>query len=356
MAKPLDYSKWNTIEISDDEDDVHPNIDKESLWRWKKQAREERDRKAAEEKQRVKEEHAKIKSKLIEVQQAPSDEAQKQLDELKRQEEEYAKKEAEIERMEKLYPKWNSSNMCHDAWSKTIIEKKTDQPKSEEEIGKEQAKFFKEHKDDIRKFGLLKTTDESENFLMEHPALFSEFTANYLVVWAVDCEVEEKHERMKTIARQTILMQYLIEFAKNVSKPKPLIVKSFFAKFRLAEAQYMSAYKEEVDALIGRVEKRAKERIEEAVKEYEEEERQKRIAASPGGLDPQEVMESLPQSLRDAFESRDIGALQAAIAEMPLEEAKYHIDRCTKSGLWVPGNSDKAEEDEQDEQFHDAVE
>lgn len=28
MSKPFDYSKWDNIELSDDEEDVHPNIDK----------------------------------------------------------------------------------------------------------------------------------------------------------------------------------------------------------------------------------------------------------------------------------------------------------------------------------------
>lgn len=38
----LDYSKWDHIEISDDEDDTHPNIDTPSLFRWRHQARVER--------------------------------------------------------------------------------------------------------------------------------------------------------------------------------------------------------------------------------------------------------------------------------------------------------------------------
>lgn len=41
MSK-LDYSKWDHIEISDDEDDVHPNVDTPSLFRWRHQARVER--------------------------------------------------------------------------------------------------------------------------------------------------------------------------------------------------------------------------------------------------------------------------------------------------------------------------
>lgn len=30
---PIDYSKWKNIEVSDDEDDTHPNIDTPSLFR-----------------------------------------------------------------------------------------------------------------------------------------------------------------------------------------------------------------------------------------------------------------------------------------------------------------------------------
>jgi cell division cycle protein 37 len=40
--KPFDYSKWDKIELSDDEEDLHPNIDKDSWFRWKHQARVER--------------------------------------------------------------------------------------------------------------------------------------------------------------------------------------------------------------------------------------------------------------------------------------------------------------------------
>src|SRR6218665_614153 len=39
----VDYSKWKKIEISDDEDDTHPNIDTPSLFRWRHQARQERE-------------------------------------------------------------------------------------------------------------------------------------------------------------------------------------------------------------------------------------------------------------------------------------------------------------------------
>lgn len=52
--------------------------------------------------------------------------------------------------------------------------------------------------------------------------------------------------------------------------------------------------------------------------------------------------------------------LQAAIAKLPEEEAKYHMKRCVDSGLWVPegglkkdGENDEEEEDDEDI-YHEA--
>merc|ERR1712226_63729 len=43
MSKPFDYSKWDKIELSDDEDDLHPNIDKDSWFRMKHRNRVEKE-------------------------------------------------------------------------------------------------------------------------------------------------------------------------------------------------------------------------------------------------------------------------------------------------------------------------
>jgi cell division cycle protein 37 len=43
MAKSFNYSKWDNIELSDDESDLHPNIDKDSWFRLKHRTRLERE-------------------------------------------------------------------------------------------------------------------------------------------------------------------------------------------------------------------------------------------------------------------------------------------------------------------------
>ena len=53
MSKPFDYSKWDKIELSDDEEDVHPNIDRESWFRMKHRSRVEREENEEKDKQRI---------------------------------------------------------------------------------------------------------------------------------------------------------------------------------------------------------------------------------------------------------------------------------------------------------------
>lgn len=53
MKKSFDYSKWDKIELSDDESDLHPNIDKDSWFRLKHRTRIEREEKEDEEIKRI---------------------------------------------------------------------------------------------------------------------------------------------------------------------------------------------------------------------------------------------------------------------------------------------------------------
>ena len=101
-----------------------------------------------------------------------------------------------------------------------------------------------------------------------------------------------------------------------------------------AEKQYLDAFEDELSGFKSRVMQRAKVRIEDAIRTQEEEERKKRLG--PGGLDPVEVMETLPQELKECFETKSVALLQTVLAKLPKEEAAYHMKRCIDSGLWVP--------------------
>lgn len=71
----------------------------------------------------------------------------------------------------------------------------------------------------------------------------------------------------------------------------------FIFRMKTADEQYKQGFFDELSAFRERVQTRAKQKIEDAVKQYEDEERQKRLG--PGGLDPIEVMESLPKVKHD---------------------------------------------------------
>merc|ERR1719369_1680909 len=208
---------------------------------------------------------------------------------------------------------------------------------TEEEREKKMKKFVKENESKIKEFGMLKKFDDSKKFMMEGMThLACDETANYLVIWCLDLEMEDKHELMCHVAHQCICMQYLLELAKQLECDPRACITSFFTKIQVADEEYKAAFYSELDAFKQRIVKRAKEKIEEAM----EEERLERLG--PGGLDPADVFESLPESMRKCFESQDIGLLQQVIKEMPEEQARYHMKRCVESGLWVPSKDDPA--------------
>ena len=47
------------------------------------------------------------------------------------------------------------------------------------------------YRDDIKKYGMLHEYHDSEKFLLANTHLACEETANYLVIWCIDLEVEE---------------------------------------------------------------------------------------------------------------------------------------------------------------------
>lgn len=62
--KSFDYSKWDKIELSDDESDLHPNIDKDSWFRLKHRTRLEREEKEDAESKMFSKENAENQSRL----------------------------------------------------------------------------------------------------------------------------------------------------------------------------------------------------------------------------------------------------------------------------------------------------
>uniref|UniRef100_A0A672M6D6 Hsp90 co-chaperone Cdc37 n=1 Tax=Sinocyclocheilus grahami TaxID=75366 RepID=A0A672M6D6_SINGR len=344
----IDYSVWDHIEVSDDEDEIHPNIDTPSLFRWRHQARVERmevfmkkgeelekslmesRRKLAEAQRRVQE----LVSASTPEAKADLAKAQEEEKQLKKQERSWEKKLQEHRIEEKKMP-WNVDTLSKEGFSKSVVNVKPEKEEETEEEKEEKHKTFVEkYEKQIKHFGMLRRWDDSQKYLSDYPHLVCEETANYLVIMCIDLEVEEKHALMEQVAHQTIVMQFILELSKSLKVDPRGCFRQFFAKIKTADQQYQDAFNDELESFKERVRGRAKIRIEKALKEYEEEERQKRMG--PGGLDPVEVYESLPAEMQKCFDDKDIQMLQDAISRMDPTEAKHHMKRCIESGLWVP--------------------
>jgi len=343
----VDYRKWDHIEVSDDEDDTHPNIDTPSLFKWRHEARVQRMEEMKSKEDAVSAEKKKIEAKLREVKERVKKEeegAGDNLTELKKSLTEVEKAALEVDKrkkeldMEKKKQPQNVDTLSRDGFSKTILNTSTkpkDENLSEEEREKKMKQFVKDNQKLIKEYGMIRKFDDSKKFLMDGKThLASEETANYLVIWCLDLEMEDKHELMCHVAHQCICMQYLLELAKQLDCDPRACISSFFTKIQVADEEYKAAFYSELDAFKLRIVKRAKEKIDEAI----EEDRLERLG--PGGLDPADVFESLPEAMRKCFESQDIGMLQQIIKELPEEEARYHMKRCVDSGLWVPSQDD----------------
>ncbi|XP_054614352.1 hsp90 co-chaperone Cdc37 [Dunckerocampus dactyliophorus] len=365
----IDYSVWDHIEVSDDEDDTHPNIDTPSLFRWRHQARVERMEEFEKKTQDLNKGLTECRRKLSEMQKkiqdmslSTSEDNKSDLSKAKTEEKKLKKEERDWERKledhcreEKKMP-WNVDTLSKEGFSKSIVNVKPEAvEESEEEKEKKHKTFVEKYEKEIKHFGMLRRWDDSQKYLSDNPHLVCEETANYLVIMCIDLEVEEKHALMEQVAHQTIVMQFILELAKSLKVDPRGCFRQFFAKIKTSDQQYQDAFNDEMESFKDRVRARAKIRIEKAMKEYEEEERQKRLG--PGGLDPVEVFESLPQEMQKCFDEKDIQMLQDVISKMDPTEAKTHMKRCIDSGLWVPNSKpDDGEEKEEDSTYEEVKE
>jgi len=384
----FDYSKWDNIELSDDESDCHPNIDKASWFRMKHRSRVEREAREADERQKLETANKQDQDRVDEIVESlaeEEDEADREALEAEMQdlEKSIEKRDARIAEMEKN-KKWNVDNMCQVVEERTVIGTKKDTHTTSElspELAEAQAErnkgkpgaaaaateaaaapesvgprtvraevesysdFVERHEDLLERFIELPSLDESRNLLhQEGDILMNEHASSYLLLSCLEDEMNGKHERMRQVARQSQILTHVADLATSLRRPPRDVVLPFFK--RISEDEYLKGFLSAVDDFITRIQKRAvekrKEMDAEAAARGEEEttELSREERMGPGGLDPIEVFESLPEAVQEAFESQDTTKLKEALMAMPQEEAAHHMKRCVDSGLWVSNAGD----------------
>lgn len=337
-ALSFDYSKWDNIDLSDDEDDVHPNIDKDSWFRLKHRTRveneEDETKKTARLQKRLKEVREELKT---------FGDAGKTHTKAKKLIEEADKIEAELAKMEKNR-KWNADNMCKTVENRSMVsEKKGPEVGPEprltgEDVAAGYCEYVEEHEDLLERYITMgaRELEEVRDFLREHGGILlqGEHAESYLLLDCLEKEMNGEHEAMLQSARQSQLLRQIREFSRSSGRPARDGVNMIFQRI-MEHDEMKESFEDTVKDFADRIEKRAVVKKKEMDAEAEEA-AEAEAEAGPGGLNPMEVFKTLPEEMQAAFRSQDMARLHAAIEALPIEEAKHHMKRCEDSGLWVP--------------------
>ena len=278
----VDYSVWDHIEVSDDEDETHPKIDTASLFCWQHQARVERMEQFQKEEKELERGSRQCRHKVAECQwrlkkleaaegegsKAELEWLQAEAQQLRKEERSWEQKLEEMRKKEKSMP-WNVDTLSKDGFSKSMVNTKPKQTEeSSEEVREQKHKTFVEkYEKQIKHFGMLHHWDDSQKYLSDNVHLVCEETTNYLVIWCIDLEVEEKCALMEQVAHQTIVMQFILELAKSLKVGPCACFRQFFTKIKTADCQYMEGFNDELEAFKERVWRHAKLHMEKAMKE-----------------------------------------------------------------------------------------
>jgi cell division cycle protein 37 len=423
----FNYSKWDNIELSDDEDDLHPNIDKESWFRMKHRSRLEREEREDQEVKHMEKMNAedaarmKIIQARVKVIENPTggdndDDAEfEDVDALKSEYQELRTNTAQrMTRIDEIKErrKWNIDNICQVSEERTIVSKSatvaslkaddfkptglTEKAMEENKIEKEkneaaaaaavksspapatsekaaistttsansaksvQSKpstagpaekseknavlsyndYVLQHEDLLEQYSEIADMEKTKQFLFHNcDILLHEHSQSYMLLSCLEDEMNGKSKRMKLVCRQSQILSHVQELGQSMQRDPRDVVLPFFN--RIEQKEFLNAFLEQVRLFEVRIKERA-------VVKRKEMDAERRITEAPplgpGGLDPYEVLESLPQAMQDAFESQDIGRLQSVLNDMPNEEASMWMKKCVDSGLWNPGGVEEVDD------------
>jgi len=204
--------------------------------------------------------------------------------------------------------------------------------------------FLDENLEKLRKFAKIKKDSKADKFVKKNPDLVHEASEGFLITFAVDRAVEGALKpELARLARRTLMIHNLVQSCSQQNCSPHIGVEMFYMKIG-SDPKMTESYKVELNKqvaeLMERIEVRRVERLAELQDipdEYDEEEK---APLGPGGLDPTEVLNSLPEAMQTAFISQEVQQLKECLAAMDPDEAEYHMKRCVDAGLWVQPEDD----------------
>jgi len=214
--------------------------------------------------------------------------------------------------------------------------------------------FMNKHREKLEIYALIPDDEAADKFLRDHTEIVNHSGEGFLITLAVNksCEGEPASFNVPLIAKRCLTVHNIVASAKDANIKIEKAIKMFFKGKNTDQigGMYKSEFTKQHSELMTLIRKRTKERLEEeeeAAKEPMEltpdEIKEFKAPVGPGGLDPTEVLNSLPEEMREAFLAKDTEKLKEAIANLPPAEAEKHMADCVKSGLWVNPKSDEPE-------------
>jgi hypothetical protein len=214
--------------------------------------------------------------------------------------------------------------------------------------------------------------------MVDHPEILNQHADGFLLLLCLDTAmrhaetpaesksaktIEKEKKELRNTVRQHLLLNYVLELAK-LSKVDDVraAVKPFFLKTSKQTKEQVMEFEQELSAFITRIEGRAKEKLSKGEKSPLSKKKQDAVeeeyepaGLGPGGLDPNEVLSTLPKEMQEAFVKQDVEGLKKILSGMPRQDADYHLKRCIDSGLWVV-QVDNAEGEDEDIEGEDEEE
>merc|ERR550525_76289 len=151
--------------------------------------------------------------------------------------------------------------------------------------------------------------------------------------------VNKKDPNLTRLAERCLQIHSIVKAAEEAKIPPAKSVILFYKHLKKPETAklHYEQIQKQIPEIMERIAVRRLERLKEAEKQEEEE----KAPLGPGGLDPTEVLNSLPQEMQDAFVSQEVQRLRECLEAMDAEEAEYHMKRCIDAGLWVQPEEDE---------------
>lgn len=367
----FDYSKFNNIDVSDDEETFHPNIEKNFNIKINRQVR---DRKIGE--QEEEKEYLKPKE---------DNESKRRLQELERKKIWHVGNLGEVKDNQTRIGTYGGRDP-----KKELIPGREEGMKSDGDVSEYMS--WKNNN-----YSLLNELveaagdmEKTERLLVTHGDLLvtQPHCGTYLMLSCLEDEMGGDAKRMYQCAQQSQLLTHIRELAISFGRPARDLVTRWFEKIGQKDEAH-KVWTQDVDNFAAKVRIRAVEKKteedaaekqrrenesnyvaqnywkkpEEVDDEDEEEHREavplvvamkqmtieQRMQMAPGGLDPLEVFESLPVEMRTCFESQNIPGLVELQKTMDPSIFMPAMIKCIKAGLWSQPEDEEGEKGEAEE-------